>query len=208
MTKHDSQIINIQTIAQEGIPMPNSKAFFNSAARIWDKKNRRDENMVKTVLRLSDLSPGLSILDAGCGTGFLEPLLLLTKPKKITAMDFAVNMVTVARTKLQDPAVEFLCMNIFDMNPWNYQFDFCIFYNSFPHFEDHARLAAHVSQLLVPGGRLTISHIQGKKAANGGAVSPGLPAQGMINLLRPYFRLDVLIDNNSLFMVSGVRLNK
>jgi hypothetical protein len=34
-----------------------------------------------------------------------------------------------------------------------------------------------------------------------------LPAQGLINLLRPHFRIDVIIDNRAMFLISGVRLH-
>lgn len=189
--------------------MASTKSFFNNAAKIWDRRGRfQNTENISTMLRLSDIRPGAWILDAGCGTGMLEPYLLRYKPEKILAVDFAENMISVAKEKRQDPEVEFLCADVFDISPRKFTCDFCVFYNAFPHFEDHQKLVSHLNRLIRPHGRLTISHTQGRRKMDGEAVSPGLPAQGLIKLLEPYFQLDVLIDNNIFFMVSGISLKK
>ena len=67
-------------------------------------------------------------------------------------------------------------------------------------------MVAHLARIIVPGGRLTISHTQGKRNIGSPDLGPGLPAQGLVKLLGPCFRLDTIIDNNIMFLVSGIRL--
>ncbi|MDL2232991.1 class I SAM-dependent methyltransferase [Ruminococcaceae bacterium OttesenSCG-928-L11] len=189
--------------------MTDTKAFFNGAAKLWaNKKPRRiDEENVRTVLRLSDIKFGWTILDAGCGAGFLEPYLLRYRPEQIWAVDFAENMIAAAKERVTDPRVSFSCVDVAEMAFNEESVDFCIFYNAFQHFSDQEQLVAHIASLLKPGGRLTISHPQSRRSGEGeDSLFSMLPAQGLINLLRPHFRLDVIIDNNVLFMVSGSKL--
>lgn len=187
--------------------MYDTRAFFNERAAAWDKKTTFDPEKVKLMLHLCDISPDCTILDVGCGTGMLEPFLLSYRPAKIIAVDFAENMIRAAKKKIRNPAVEFVCKDIFDVS--GLQCDYCFFYSAFPHFAEPQKLVAHVTTLLKAGGRLTISHTQGKKnvdAAMADCFSPMLPAQGLINLLKPFYRLDVIIDTNAMFLISGVKL--
>jgi demethylmenaquinone methyltransferase/2-methoxy-6-polyprenyl-1,4-benzoquinol methylase len=186
--------------------MADTKALFNRAAPLWDQKEAgRDRQTIDIMLRLSNMRPGLRLLDAGCGTGVLEPFLLAYQPERIYAVDFAENMIRVAREKYTDERIEYICLDFYGLSPKRYACDLCLFYNAFPYFDDAGRVAAHAAQLLRPGGRLTISHTQGKQAADD-LHTRGLPAPGLINALSPYFRLDVLVDNDVMLLVSGIRL--
>lgn len=185
--------------------MYDTRSFFNERAAIWDQKTTHDIENIKTMLRLSDLRSGCCVLDVGCGTGVLEPYLLECHPAIVLAVDFAENMIAVAREKLSDPCIEFVCADFYDIT--GLTFDNCFFLNTFPHFTDPERAIMHLSRLLKAGGRVTISHVQGKSGDGTGILAPMLPAQGLINLLRPHFRIDVIVDNSVLFMISGVRLD-
>lgn len=181
------------------------RAFFNERAAVWDKHAVIDPEKIKIMLRLSDLRPGCCVLDAGCGTGALEPYLLEYEPSVVLAVDFAENMVAAAKEKLNHPSVEFICADFFELR--GMVFDNCFLLNTFPHFPDPKRAVRHISALLKTGGRVTISHAQGKNGGGAGIIRPMLPAQGLINLLQPFFRLDVIVDNNVMFMISGTKLD-
>jgi len=185
--------------------MYETRAFFNERAAAWDSKSMHDPENLWTMLRLSDLKPGCCILDVGCGTGVLEPYLLKYEPSMILAVDFAENMIVRAREKLKNPCVEFVCADFYDIS--GLAFDACFFLSAFPHFPDPERVVLHLTRILKAGGRITISHTQGKSGDATGILEPMLPAQGLLNLLRPYFRIDVIIDNNVLFMISGTKLD-
>jgi demethylmenaquinone methyltransferase/2-methoxy-6-polyprenyl-1,4-benzoquinol methylase len=186
--------------------MADTKTFFNRAAPLWDQKeSSRDRQTIDIMLRLSNIRPGMRLLDAGCGTGILEPFLLAYQPERIYAVDFAENMIHVAQEKCADERIEYICLDFYRVSPKRYASDLCLFYNAFPYFDDARRVAVHAARLIPPGGRLTISHTQGKQAADD-LHTRGLPAQGLINTLSPYFRLDVLVDNDVMLLVSGIRL--
>ncbi|WRS28132.1 class I SAM-dependent methyltransferase [Oscillospiraceae bacterium MB08-C2-2] len=184
--------------------------YFNDRAAGWDAHSPFNPQKMTTVLSLCDIHPGSEILDVGCGTGSLEPLLLEYHPKRILGVDFASNMISVARQKLSRPDVTFMCGDIFELK--GYLFDQCFVMNTFPHILRPVEFIEHLASLLRPGGRLTISHSQGKKTMDATHADvkhlnlPLLPGQGLLNIMKAYFRMDILIDNNLFFVVSGTRL--
>ena len=187
--------------------MYDTRDFFNDRARVWDKVTTQDPEKLCVMLILSDIRPDSVVLDIGCGTGALEPYLLAYAPARVIAVDFAEKMIQAAKEKLDHPSVEFVCADLFDLK--DIQCDNCFFVSSFPHFAEPERAVAHATTLIRPGGRLTISNVQGKYCGQSADIHrPLLPAQGLINLLRPYYRLDVIIDNRALFLISGVKLNE
>ena len=186
--------------------MQNTRVYFNKRASGWDKTQTHDPKKIKLMLALSDLREGMDILDVGCGTGVLEPYLLRHRPRRVVAVDFAENMISIARQKITDRRVEFVCADIFALvGPIC---DCCLLYNTYPHFGDPNRLLAHLSSLLRPGGRLSISHVRGKSGETyKGQTLCGVPVhpnQALVNLMRPYFHVDATVDNNALFFISGV----
>lgn len=183
----------------------DTKTFFNERAAAWDFKSIHNPENIKTMLRLSDLKKECCVIDVGCGTGVLEPYLLAYEPSVVLAVDFAENMIQIARDKLKHPSVEFVCADFYDIT--GLTFDICFFLSTFPHFPDPKRVVAHLLEILKVGGRVTISHTQGKSGDSAGILAPMLPAQGLLNLLRPHFRIDVIIDNGVMFMVSGTKLD-
>lgn len=187
--------------------MYDTKAFFNQRAPVWDRTNTRDPEQLQVMLYLSDLRRDSVILDVGCGTGVLEPLLVAYEPQSVIAIDFAEKMIEVAKVKFQHPLVEFQCADLFDLT--DIRCDYCFFVSTFPHFSDPEAALLHTNRLIKPGGRIVISNIQGKYCGNSADIlNPLLPAQTLLNLLRPYYRLDILIDNRTMFLVSGTKLNQ
>lgn len=188
--------------------MYDTKSFFNDRAGVWDSlAETQDAEKICVMLLLSDIQPNSVILDIGCGTGSLEPYLLAYSPSRVLAVDFAPNMISEAKLKFQHPNVEFLCADLFDLR--DLQVDHCFFVRTFPHFPDPREAVEHTNTLLRPGGRITISNVQGKYCgASADILNPLLPAQSLINLLRPYYRLDVIIDNRAMFLISGIKLNQ
>ena len=185
--------------------MQDLRTLFNMRAASWDQKAEYNTEHVKTMLMLSDLQPKSQILDVGCGTGFLEPYLLKYDPTRILAVDFAEKMIEIARKKVTDSRVQFLRDDIFHVPREEICCDYCFLYAVFPYFAEPRRIIRHICALMKPGSRIVICHPQGKHsiAADYEAALPILPASGLVKLLRPYFRLDTIIDNNVMFLVSG-----
>lgn len=80
--------------------------FWISYSRVYDRLIllKPYYHMLEDIIKAMDLKPGLSILDAGCGTGNLE-LMLATHPIgmqcKITAIDQSKEMLAIAKEKLE-----------------------------------------------------------------------------------------------------------
>lgn len=185
--------------------MYDTRAFFDRHAAVWDHTAGYDDARIRAMLYLSDIAPHSVILDVGCGTGVLEPYLLEYDPSVVLAVDFADSMIEEAKRKLRHRAVHFLCADIFNVS--DLAFDQCFVYNTFQHFPDPERALAHLSSLLRTGGRITISHTQGVHRPQGDVPSGLLaPAHGLVKMLEQDYRVDVIVDNNAMLLVSGLKI--
>jgi SAM-dependent methyltransferase len=93
------------------------------------------------------------------------------------------------------------------------QFDVVMVYNAFPHFPDPAQLVRTLAGLVKPGGRLSIAHgmsraqLQQHHAGRAAAVSIDLiHERELAALMAPYFDVDVVISDERMYQVCGVRL--
>jgi len=185
--------------------MSEAKEFFNRCAASWDEASVCDPEKIRAMILLSDIQPHSVIIDVGCGTGVLEPYLLLHNPAVILAVDYAENMIAVAKQKLIHPAVKFVAADIMDIA--DLQADNCFIFNTFGHFSEPETVVAHIAELLKPGGRITISHTQGKQTSLGEDRSRmnNPPCEYLQKILAPLYYVDTAIDNNSMLMISAVK---
>ena len=150
-------------------------AFFNRCAPEWDAANIRDDGKIGFILDAAGIRPGCSVLDVACGTGVLFPDYLARGVSRVTGVDISPEMARIATAKLHDPRVEVLCGDVETVElPGRY--DCCVVYNAFPHFENPARLVARLTELLAPGGRLTVAHSMGLNRFTG-TMRRGAPCQ-------------------------------
>ncbi len=187
------------------------RAFFNRAARNWDEGSTDDPAVINIILDHADIREGLSVLDVACGTGILFPFYLERKVSRITGIDIAPAMIDRAREKFSDPRIELRNEDV-EEAVFASPFDRCMVYNSFPHFGNPARLVAVLAGHLAGKGRLTVAH--GKSRAeidahhrnHAGGVSLGLmPEDKLAGLFKPYLTVDVIISDERMFIVSGVK---
>ena len=151
-------------------------AFFNRCAPEWDAANIRDDGKIGFILDAAGIRPGCSVLDVACGTGVLFPDYLARGVSRVTGVDISPEMARIATAKLHDPRVEVLCGDVETVElPGRY--DCCVVYNAFPHFENPARLVARLTELLAPGGRLTVAHSMGAGIASPAPCGRGAPCQ-------------------------------
>ena len=130
-------------------------SFFDRLAPQWDADMIRDDAIVGKILDLGNVTAGVDVLDVACGTGVLFPDYMARGVASLTGIDISPEMVKITREKF--PQVEVLCGDV-EEAAFDKQFDCIMVYNAFPHFPDPNCLIQVLSDLLKPGGTLTVAH--------------------------------------------------
>lgn len=130
-------------------------SFFDRMASHWDADMIRDDTIIGHILDLANVTAGADVLDVACGTGVLFPDYLARNVGSLTGIDISPEMVKIARQKF--PQVCVYCADV-EEAVFERKFDCIVVYNAFPHFPDPHRLIAVLSDLLKPGGTLTVAH--------------------------------------------------
>ena len=182
--------------------------FFDRLAPAWDDMQVRNEEVIAEILFKGGIREGVRVLDVACGTGVLFP-----DYKKlgadVTGIDISPEMVKIAKEK--SPDTEVVCGDVLDFS-FKDKFDAVMIYNAFPHFAEPQKLIEKLSTLLKDSGRLSIAHgISEKELAechSGSAENVSVPLvkkEVLAQMMEPYFNVDVLISDNRMYMVSGVK---
>tara|TARA_B100000378_G_scaffold278014_1_gene279909 strand:+ start:224 stop:847 length:624 start_codon:yes stop_codon:yes gene_type:complete len=136
------------------------RAAYNSWAEQYDSNKNRtrdmDEEITKT--RLSALQFD-HVLEIGCGTG-KNTRFLVTRAQHITAVDFSEEMLSIARTKILQPEVEFLQADI--TQKWSFgerKYDLVTFSLVLEHIENLDFIFSEANKTLKPGGHIFVSEL-------------------------------------------------
>jgi len=171
----------------------NHRQFFDQAAADWDALEVEETyTRLREIVAGLGIAPGATVLDVGCGTGVLLPLLheRLNGEGRIVALDLSGEMLKRARSKGQ-PAL-YAQGDAQSLPLPEGIFDWVICNAVFPHFPDKPRALAELRRVLRAGGRLVICHTASRQAINefhrsvGGVVAHDtIPDEGeMLHLLR------------------------
>lgn len=186
-------------------------AFFDRQSPLWDKECIIEEAKIINILDCAGVKEGVTVLDVACGTGVLFPFYLKRKVGELTGIDISPGMIKIAKEKFTDPRIKLIKADVEKMN-FSVLFDCCVIYNALPHFENPARLIAHLSKQLKPGGRLTVAHGMGRAqidrhhSGSADKVSTGLLHEDeLAKFFAPFFSVDTIISNEELFIVSGYK---
>lgn len=186
--------------------------FFDHLAPSWDENQVVREEIIERILTNTHIDAGNEVLDVACGTGVLFPFYLERDVRSITGVDISPEMAKIAAHKfVEEPRIQVLCGDV-EKVALERRFDQIMIYNAFPHFVDPERLISHLALLAKPGGRLTVAHgasretIDAHHSGSARKVSNGLmPAERLKELFSPYFYVDVLISDDEMYQVSGVK---
>lgn len=185
-------------------------AFFDRLAPGWDADMIRDDGIITTILDHAGICAGMDVLDVACGTGVLFPDYLQRNVGSLTAVDISPEMVKIARSKF--PQVTVLCGDVQTVD-FGRQFDAIVVYNAFPHFPEPEALIATLSNLLKPGGTLTVAHGMSRAAidrhheGSASKVSIGLMHEDALEtLFTRHLTVTVKISNERMYQVTGKKL--
>ena len=185
--------------------------FFDSRAHNWDSNCEHNKDVIGRIVRDAEIGKDMTVLDVGCGTGIMIPFYLEQDVSGITGLDIAENMLKVAAGKYPDQRVSFVCADAETVSFENL-FDRCVIYNAFPHFPNPYALIKNLASCVKPGGILTIAHgssrehIDSHHMQHAGTVSIRLLSDDeFVELLTPYFEITVLVSDDSMLQIVGVR---
>ena len=183
--------------------------FFDRCAPWWDDDMIRNESIIAQILDNGGIRENMDVLDVACGTGVLFPDYLKRNVASVTGIDISPEMAKIAAAKF--PEVSVICGDV-ETTAFDRQFDAIMVYNAFPHFPDPARLIGVLAKLLKPGGRLSVAHGMSRAALtdhHAGRASKVsidlLHEKDLAALFEPYFDVEVIISNDRMYQVAGVR---
>lgn len=184
-------------------------SFFDKLAHNWDKDQVRNEEVIKIILEKGGIKKGTEVLDVACGTGVLFDDYINHEVASVTGIDISSEMVKISRCKF--PQAEVICGDA-ETYSFQKQFDVVMIYNAFPHFANPDMLFDNLSKVLKDGGRFSIAHGISEKeleqchSASAKSVSLPLPStEKLAEMMSEFFRIDVMISDERMYMVSGVK---
>lgn len=182
-------------------------AFFDRLAPQWDADMVRKEPIISKILDNAGIRPGIHVLDVACGTGVLFPDYFSREVASLTAIDISPEMAKLARKKF--PNAKVLCGDV-EQTVFDRKFDAVVVYNAFPHFPDPEKLIAILSDMLVPGGILTVAHgmsrahIDRHHQGSAGKVSMGLMHEdALAEIFARHLTVTTKISDEEMYQVAG-----
>ena len=146
----------------------DTKKAYDIWSEQYDTNSNRTRDLEATSLRKT--LEGINFnncLEVGCGTG-KNTEWLLTKAKKISAVDISDEMISKARKKVKSDKVQFVLVDI--AKPWNFvqeMFDIVCFSLVLEHIENLDHIFKETSKILVAGGYIYIGELHPFKQYSG-----------------------------------------
>ena len=184
-------------------------AFFDRLAPDWDADMIRHDEIIGIILDIAGVRAGVDVLDVACGTGVLFPDYLARNVGSLTAIDISPEMAKIAQSKF--PEVQVICADVETANLGK-MFDCIVVYNAFPHFPDPENLIRVLSNLLKPGGTLTVAHgmsraqIDHHHEGSASKVSVGLMHEDdLAEIFSIYLTVTEKISDDQMYTVCGTK---
>jgi ubiquinone/menaquinone biosynthesis C-methylase UbiE len=147
------------------------KQFFNDSAETWldswykDPESGRYDRHQKDFDRFFALVPlkgGDCVLDAGCGSGVLVPMVLqqIGKEGMLYELDYAEKMIETNRNIHKEENIQFLVADAADAPLEDESCDIVLCFSCFPHFHDKERSMITLSRILRRGGVFALAHFE------------------------------------------------
>jgi ubiquinone/menaquinone biosynthesis C-methylase UbiE len=124
-----------------------------------------DEAETECALELLNPSPGMRVLDAGCGTGNFS-LKLARMGCSVTGADISENMLAVARKKAaaEGLAAEFVIMDVLDLEYPDESFDAAVSMAAFEFIPDREKALGEMLRAVKRGGVALVGTINRNSA--------------------------------------------
>lgn len=134
--------------------MNKVKRFFNKLASNWDENNKDDISNIEDIISYLKISSGDKILDIGCGTGIITPILSKISNNTVIGLDISNKMIKVAKNKNSFNNVKYISYDYYKYNKDKYNYIVC--FNAYPHFVNLDLFIKKSYDLLLDNGILAI----------------------------------------------------
>ncbi|MCX6555523.1 MAG: class I SAM-dependent methyltransferase [Candidatus Aminicenantes bacterium] len=142
--------------------------FFSDISSSWDDQHAGREEIERLRLFAGHfrLQAGERVLDVGCGSGRLIPLICekIGPNGSLVELDFAPGMLDIGRGKPNGGNVTFMLGDVHAMPLPSKNFDKVIALALLPHLDDRASALKEFHRVLKPGGLLVMVHQMGREA--------------------------------------------
>lgn len=154
------------------------QSFFDNLAPTWDNAQDKEDLKFALIDQL-ELKEGDRVLDLACGTGVVTSKIQSITKTKVTALDISKNMIEIAKSKCQNPEIDFKVGDFYEFNETNY--DYIVILNAYPHFLDLDGLKQKLYETLKHQGRVAIIHACGREELNSHHAAHALKVSRMLN---------------------------
>lgn len=145
----------------------DQKDFFNQQAGEWDESQARYRPHPENLLNMLRFRSGESVLEIGCGSGWLlEPLALKIAPGRLYALDFSGEMLRKAAMKQLSSPLTIIYAGAEDIPLPDRTVDRVLMINTFSQFSEPELVISEISRVLRRGGRLDIKYFFSRKEVN------------------------------------------
>lgn len=184
--------------------------YFDKLAPSWDNCNHGSIEEKELFLSPLDIHIGDKILDIGCGTGIITPILASKSGSKVLAIDISSKMIEEAKRKYPDNEnLEFRNIDFYELKERGFAWIIC--HNAYPHFLDKEAFIKKLYDSLEKGGHFAICHSLSRarlsKHHEGEDVSSIsrtlLPVEEEIIPFLPYFSIEYTKDDDSSYWIIG-----
>ena len=152
---------------------PNPRRIaFDQLAEVWDemvKTHTSASVKLRRIGKAGALKSGSRVLDIGTGTGGLLPTLAEYMPASVLAIDLSIAMLQKARSnhpQISEQNALLLQADALFLPIGDEMFDAVYCHGVFPHLKEIPVALKEIWRVLVPGGRLIISHAIGRERVN------------------------------------------
>jgi ubiquinone/menaquinone biosynthesis C-methylase UbiE len=129
--------------------------FFDKLAPTWDQNELHSKYEIESFLNVLPIKKDDKILDVGCGTGLITPILYKKSEGIVKGIDISKEMIKIALNK-KIKNVSFICEDFNNFKETDY--DFIVIFNAYPHFLDLEKFKKSLVRTLKENGKFAIIH--------------------------------------------------